>query len=517
MINKYVKKRKKHVNVLNIQNKISKFFYPTPFQYYTFSQQINTWFNFKSNSFLMLPDQNQMVTPQMVNNNYTFNHSYHTTDNSLFLNKPDPTYYTSTSIQFFPTNSQINILNNWFESYRVMKNFTLHYFNTQIYNNKSTDTNFFRTRSALINKRNSIDIKNNGSQHKLPLHSLNCAINDICGNLKANLKMHHYDTNKFRLRYIKKSNKNKIVRIEKQELFNFDYNIKQHIVYKKIYEDPWVLNENKIYCRKLGILHCITEVPEITSDCTIYTKNNRYFISIPLYFKGNTINKPIKHNAIKLKLLSDHLKKSKRCVNIDSKNNIKSIGIDLGERTFLTGYSNYGTIEIASNTKEIILPILQKIDKMTSILKEVKCKKRKKIRKGIGKRWREIKNKINELHNKTVAKLVQNYDNIIIGNISTKEIISSKRRNGKLNRTNKRLIQSLSFYKFKEKLRKKCDLYGKIYGEINEAWTSKICSSCGNVKREENKSKIYNCGSCRTELDRDVNAAKNIYILGTKY
>ena len=91
------------------------------------------------------------------------------------------------------------------------------------------------------------------------------------------------------------------------------------------------------------------------------------------------------------------------------------------------------------------------------------------------------------------------------------------KRNNVLTKINKRVIQSLNMYKFKERLRNKCHLYGKKYGEINEAWTSKVCSTCGNVKKEENKTKIYECQKCKIVLDRDSNAAKNIYILGTKY
>jgi transposase len=397
-----------------------------------------------------------------------------------------------------------------------MKNFTLIHFNPIIYKKQIPDTNFFRTRATLINQKNSINDKNKESQFKLPKHSLDCAIKDVCGNLKASLKLHHYDTGKFRLRYIKKTNKNKVIRIEKSEISNYDYEIKQMILRKNLYEDLMIPNDNKIYFRKLGILHCISSVPLITSDCTIFTKNNRYFINIPQYIKNDQI-KIKKYNTIKSTLLYDHNNKPKRCVNIDNKNIIKTIGIDLGIRTFLTGYSNSGTIEIGSNIKDTIYPILEKIDNMKSVLKDVKCKKRQKIRKGIRKRWRLIKNKIKELHDKTILKLVQNYDNIIIGNISTKNIISSIRKKGILNAINKRLIQSISLYKFKEKLRQKCDLYNKKYGEINEAYTSKTCSNCGNVRMTNNKTKVYKCLKCKTIMDRDINAAKNIYILGTIY
>jgi len=38
----------------------------------------------------------------------------------------------------------------------------------------------------------------------------------------------------------------------------------------------------------------------------------------------------------------------------------------------------------------------------------------------------------------------------------------------------------------------------------------------GHVKKEENKTKIYECLNCKSIMDRDYNGAKNIYLLGIK-
>ena len=47
---------------------------------------------------------------------------------------------------------------------------------------------------------------------------------------------------------------------------------------------------------------------------------------------------------------------------------------------------------------------------------------------------------------------------------------------------------------------------------MNESFTSKTCSSCGS-RYNIGSSKTYNCSNCKTTMDRDINAAKNIFII----
>ena len=514
------KKNKPNPNIKEIKTKVGSLFFPTPFYYSLIKHDTRTWFDYTSNSFLFVHNQHNRVDPQFVCNNLLFEQSYHKPNKANFIEKPKPSQYISSNIQFFPTQTQINILNNWFESYRVMKNFTIKHFNQLIYNKVRVDPNFISTRNLLLPHKVNILQYNQGSPHIIPPHSIDAAIKEVCSNFKANLTLHHGKVNKFRVRYCKQSNKNKTVKIEKIELQRYGY--KQHLklVSEGIYTDLSMDNDQKIYCKRLGALHCISKVPEITSDCTIFTKNCRYFIGIPHEMKEVPKVSPRKYVSTRSILLKDYDIKPKKCINIDERNNIKTVGIDLGVRTFLTGYSNSGTIEIGSNIKETILPILKKVDHIELSIKDhVYTTKREKrgLKLGIRKRRLKIRNLVNELHNKTINELVENYDNIIVGNISTKSIISSMKREKQLSKVNKRLVSSLSFYKFKEKLRHKSNLCGKVCGEVSEAYTSKLCSNCGNIKHYKNVTKVYKCNKCKVNLDRDLNAAKNIYILGTKY
>ena len=76
----------------------------------------------------------------------------------------------------------------------------------------------------------------------------------------------------------------------------------------------------------------------------------------------------------------------------------------------------------------------------------------------------------------------------------------------------KRIGLAYSFYKFKEKLKYKSQVRGNNYMEVKENYTSRICSNCGNYNDKLESNKIYNCNKCFKIIDRDVNAARNIYL-----
>jgi putative transposase len=53
---------------------------------------------------------------------------------------------------------------------------------------------------------------------------------------------------------------------------------------------------------------------------------------------------------------------------------------------------------------------------------------------------------------------------------------------------------------------------GIEYKVVNEAYTSKVCTNCGNYKKDLGSAKVYNCKKCKAIIDRDVNGARNILL-----
>lgn len=186
-------------------------------------------------------------------------------------------------------------------------------------------------------------------------------------------------------------------------------------------------------------------------------------------------------------------------------------GIDMGIRTFATVYSTNKTEEIGTNLISKIDKYNKKMDKIKSdkdnnILTEIKYKK---ILNKYGDRMR---NRIDDLHKKVSVYLCENYENIFLGKISTQNIISNDKSN--LCDTNKRRMQVLSFYKFRERINVISKKYKSNVKLINEYMTSKMCHNCDNIHKNLGSKKIYKCEKCKIEIDRDINASINMYKKG---
>ena len=48
--------------------------------------------------------------------------------------------------------------------------------------------------------------------------------------------------------------------------------------------------------------------------------------------------------------------------------------------------------------------------------------------------------------------------------------------------------------------------------EVNEAYTSKTCSSCGHQHESLRNKDIYECSNCQLKIGRDINASKNVML-----
>ena len=174
------------------------------------------------------------------------------------------------------------------------------------------------------------------------------------------------------------------------------------------------------------------------------------------------------------------------------------ISIDPGVRKFAVGYDPAGnSVFIGEGASIVIGDLLLVIDKTEDVLEKKKL-------------WRKVKNKINELHWKTISFLVENYDTIIYPDFRVSQMVRKTGKN-KLSRLTRRLMCMFSFYKFKERLRFKCDLLGKKLIIVDESFTSKTCGRCG-VRNDVKGNEVYYCGCCGIVIDRDVSGARNIFI-----
>jgi putative transposase len=280
--------------------------------------------------------------------------------------------------------------------------------------------------------------------------------------LKSSItNLNNHNTKKSKLRYIKKTKKSKIFKVE---------------------NNGTSITSNSFFTSKLGkFLHSNPKInykKANSSLTTIHYKNGKFYMLVK---KKIIINK--------------------------NKNKNKIISLDPGHKTFLTGLSNDSLLEIGKNADKKIRKRLIKMDK----IKKQKRKKVKNKRKHLLKHERKLANYTNNLHWQTVNYLTSNYTHILLGNYSTKSIVESNNTN----KMNKRIGSSLKFYQFRQKLIYKSILNNCKFSLIDEYNTTKSCSNCSALN-DIGSSREYKCKQCLHLYTRDTNSCKNILLRAIK-
>lgn len=363
-------------------------------------------------------------------------------------------------ITILPTPNQKNILLKWFEAYRLMYNKTISLIRKLKFNGNDSSFDFKRLRTHFLMDDKKIII----NKYNIQSHILDGAIKLACTSHKSaisNLK--NKNIKHFKIKYIKKDKPSKILDLEKNMFFD------------------------EGFCkRSLGVMN----------------KNDK-----DLFFNDIKHDSKLHYNT-KTGIFTLLVPVDKNSMN--PKSNNRYVGIDPGIRTFMTGISNKKVFVLGNNLTETIKKDLKRTDKINGN-KNISNKIKKRYETLLNKR---IKNRINDLHWKSIKYLTDNFDNIIIGNWSTKDII--KNNESVLQSITKRLATSVRYYVFLERLKYKCQSENISLQVVNESFTSKTCTNCGEIKSNLGSNKIFNCEKCKIKMGRDMNGARNICMKGFK-
>jgi IS605 OrfB family transposase len=124
----------------------------------------------------------------------------------------------------------------------------------------------------------------------------------------------------------------------------------------------------------------------------------------------------------------------------------------------------------------------------------------------------KIKNCRMDWNHKVTTEICNNYEVIIAGDIQVLGLIEDQTKNMRKN-----LLDS-SPYEVKCYLKYKAQKLGNTYKEVNEAFTTMKCNTCGALTGPHGKEDLYirewECNLCHAKHDRDINAAKNILRIG---
>ncbi len=263
---------------------------------------------------------------------------------------------------------------------------------------------------------------------------------------------------------------------------------------------------------------------EIRSRNLHYRNRDRTIELYPRYFGKNNSRIKIKTNLKKLGVTIDHSCRLNRVndkyyLNIPYTRKVPKVesnrrcAIDPGGRTFLTGYEAEGLAFEINKDNGFIRRKKQSIRKLQSKLSEEKNKrKRTKYRKVINNTFDKITKCIKDLHHKASKLLADNYKEILLPIFETSRLVRKKNR--RINNNAADNLLTLSHYKFRKLLAEKMKNRGGNLIECTEEYTSKTCSSCGRLNHKLGSSKIFQCPyqNCNLVADRDLNAAKNIYM-----
>lgn len=132
---------------------------------------------------------------------------------------------------------------------------------------------------------------------------------------------------------------------------------------------------------------------------------------------------------------------------------------------------------------------------------------------------RSAKRKLKRLAGRE-RRFVLNVNHILSKTIVSKpfDVFAVERlRDMKQKRKGKRFNSKLGSWSFAQLtpfLRYKADQVGKMVVAVNPQRTSQTCSRCGYTSRANRKGAWFKCGQCGFQLDADLNASRNIGMLG---
>ena len=173
-----------------------------------------------------------------------------------------------------------------------------------------------------------------------------------------------------------------------------------------------------------------------------------------------------------------------------------AIGIDLGLKDTAT-CSNGQKLDRKSRYRnlEAKLGLAQRANKK-SLVKTIHAK---------------IKNQRKDDIHQFSTRLMNEHGAIFVGNVSSSQLAKTKMAKS---------VLDAGWFMLKTQLKYKAMARSVVFEEVNEKYTTQICSCCGEISSSSPKGRAglrireWDCAVCGARHDRDINAARNILRLG---
>lgn len=189
----------------------------------------------------------------------------------------------------------------------------------------------------------------------------------------------------------------------------------------------------------------------------------------------------------------------------------KCVGIDLGIKDFIITSDG-----VKYENPKYLKQSLDKLAKLQiSMSRKVKGSNNwEKARIKLSKQYEKVSNQRRDYLNKVSTELIKKYDIIIIEDLDISNMILQNEYSSM-----RRSIGDVSWGIFISQLEYKADYYQKQIIKVDRYFaSSQICNCCGEKYNGVKNLSVrkWICPNCHTELDRDINAAKNILREGLK-
>jgi putative transposase len=197
------------------------------------------------------------------------------------------------------------------------------------------------------------------------------------------------------------------------------------------------------------------------------------------------------------------------------------VGIDLGVTHFAV-LSNGTFIESPNYYRKAQAVLKRKQCALSR--KKVSSHRKEKARKAVAHAHRKVANQRRDFHHKQAQKLVKEHQVIVFEDLQLTNLV--RRPKAKQDETTEQYVPNGAAAKgglnksmldaglgqFVQILTRKAACAGRTVAKINPKKTSQICSACGQQgPHKDLDERVHICPFCGVVLDRDENAALNIY------
>jgi IS605 OrfB family transposase len=176
----------------------------------------------------------------------------------------------------------------------------------------------------------------------------------------------------------------------------------------------------------------------------------------------------------------------------DARRLLRGVGIDLGLKDFAT---------LSTGEKIEAQRIYRGAEQALAVAQRARKKRR------ISAIHIKIANRRSDFHHKLSHRLVREFDYIAVGNVHAAGLAMTNMAKS---------VLDAGWSSFRSKLAYKAVKHGAWFAEVNESFTSQVCSNCGALPDSRPIGiadlgiRAWQCSDCGCVHDRDTNAALNI-------